>query len=197
MLKSPFYPSFGRLTSTRVASTTCKLCISPQFWTFDEHEVTRGWSPVGQMFSSRERTGENNKRLDNQTKSQPAFQIWSSFVHFFFDIIVCFMNSESLFGIDVSGRDSTLTAHILSAARMCRETLCYNQQLSVQIHFQNLHWLQPIYQNCCTSCRGRMQRWQPLWHCCLADCASPGTCPAATSKKKFRVSTSWLLVFFG
>ena len=26
----------------RVATTTCKLRISPQFWTSDEHEVTRG-----------------------------------------------------------------------------------------------------------------------------------------------------------
>ena len=29
----------------RVATTSFKIRMSPQFWTSDEHEVTRGWSP--------------------------------------------------------------------------------------------------------------------------------------------------------
>ena len=40
-----FYHSFGRPTNTKWwkgCPSSSKICISPQFWTSDEHEVTRG-----------------------------------------------------------------------------------------------------------------------------------------------------------
>ena len=43
--KSPFYHSFGHLTSTKWregSPSKSQICISPQFWTSDEHETTRG-----------------------------------------------------------------------------------------------------------------------------------------------------------
>ena len=43
--KSSFYHSFGRPTNTKWRKgcpSSSKICISPQFWTSDEHEVTRG-----------------------------------------------------------------------------------------------------------------------------------------------------------
>ena len=43
--KSPFYHSFGHLTSTKWregCAVEVKICVSPQFWTSDEHETTRG-----------------------------------------------------------------------------------------------------------------------------------------------------------
>ena len=45
MQKSSFYHSFGRLTSAKSRKgcpSSSKICISPQFWTSDEHEVTKG-----------------------------------------------------------------------------------------------------------------------------------------------------------
>ena len=42
---SSFYHSFGRPTITKWwkgCPSSSKICISPQFWTSDEHEVTRG-----------------------------------------------------------------------------------------------------------------------------------------------------------
>ena len=47
--KIAFHHSFGRQTITfcvKGRSATWKICISPQFWTSDEHEVTRGLSPA-------------------------------------------------------------------------------------------------------------------------------------------------------
>ena len=47
--KFAFHHSFGRPTSTKRregCAATYKIRISPQFWTSDEHETTRGWSPV-------------------------------------------------------------------------------------------------------------------------------------------------------
>ena len=43
--KSAFYHSFGHLTSTKWregSRTKLQICVSPQFWTSDEHETTRG-----------------------------------------------------------------------------------------------------------------------------------------------------------
>ena len=43
--KSSFYHSFGRPTTTKWrkgCTVDGKICISPQFWTSDEHEMTRG-----------------------------------------------------------------------------------------------------------------------------------------------------------
>ena len=43
--KSPFHHSFGHLTSTKWregCAVEVKICVSPQFWTSDEHETTRG-----------------------------------------------------------------------------------------------------------------------------------------------------------
>ena len=47
--KIAFHHSFGRPTMTfcvKGRSATWKICISPQFWASDEHEVTRGLSPA-------------------------------------------------------------------------------------------------------------------------------------------------------
>ena len=47
--KFAFHLSFGHPTSTKWregCAAISKIRISPQFWTSDEHEVTRGWSPV-------------------------------------------------------------------------------------------------------------------------------------------------------
>ena len=43
--KSSFYHSFGRPTNTKWRKgcpSSSKICISPQFWTSNEHEVTKG-----------------------------------------------------------------------------------------------------------------------------------------------------------
>ena len=45
--KSPFYHSFTHLTSTKWregSPSKSQICISPQFWTSDQHEVTRGFT---------------------------------------------------------------------------------------------------------------------------------------------------------
>ena len=47
--KFAFHHSFGRPTITfcvKGCSASFKICISPQFWASDEHEVTRGLSPA-------------------------------------------------------------------------------------------------------------------------------------------------------
>ena len=44
-----FHHSFGRPTITfcvKGCSASSRICISPQFWASDEHEVTRGLSPA-------------------------------------------------------------------------------------------------------------------------------------------------------
>ena len=47
--KIAFHHSFGRPTITfcvKGRSASSRICISPQFWASDEHEVTRGLSPA-------------------------------------------------------------------------------------------------------------------------------------------------------
>ena len=52
--KSSFYHSFGRPTNTKWregCASAQRICISPQFWASDEHEVTRGLLRRAQEFA--------------------------------------------------------------------------------------------------------------------------------------------------
>ena len=78
--KIAFHHSFGRPTITfcvKGRSASSRICISPQFWASDEHEVTRGLSPAATYTKPtlRKRKEETLKRssIFEEQRSQQLF----------------------------------------------------------------------------------------------------------------------------
>ena len=71
--KLAFHHSFGRPISTKrrkSCARTQRICISPQFWASDEHEVTRGLSPaaVHKTYPAEKRRKKFSKKSSSFSK---------------------------------------------------------------------------------------------------------------------------------